>query len=231
VVFKGSTIGGSDSALPKKTRSRSLWRKTMLKHRHTLRAPGVLPIRIQARLDVTTQHTFSWESTLMPEPKPGRVTLPQPADELPKGSCNLYLFPNVTLADTGRNVRLSGAQLQLLSELIVALARDKDCTMWDQTDEVGAYMIHALVVGNTFESLSLSERVLEAAPHLLQQVHMNHRSGIPLFTGESVLHIAAVNQQQVRRIVPCFVRYFFAIQFSSHATGVRFSRNRRCSAA
>lgn len=196
LVFKGSTIGGGDTALPEKSRTRSLWRKTMLKHRHTLRVPDVLPIRIQARLDVTMQHTFSWDSTLMPKPKPGCPISPE--DELPKGSCNLYLFPNVTLADTGRKMRLSGTRLQLLSELIVALARDADCTMWDQADEVGAYMIHALVVGNTLESLSLSQRIFEASPRLLLQVHVNHRGGMPLFTGESVLHIVAVNQQQVR---------------------------------
>jgi len=63
-------------------------------------------------------------------------------------------------------------------------------------DQVGAFVIHALMVGNSKESLDLSWKLYQSVPSLLTQLHVNHRDGFPLFAGESALHIACVNDQE-----------------------------------
>ena len=66
-----------------------------------------------------------------------------------------------------------------------------------QPDAVGALPIHAITVANTDEAVALSGELNEAMPdRLLGQVHVLHRAGFPLFTGESSLHICCVNKRE-----------------------------------
>ena len=68
--------------------------------------------------------------------------------------------------------------------------------MFDAPDKVGAYPIHALLVGNTEESLSAVWQLMEANPTLLEQTHATSSFGLQLFNGESSLHVAAVNKRE-----------------------------------
>lgn len=92
-------------------------------------------------------------------------------------------------------IRASGAQLRALDQLLLSKTLDSSSSFMHTPDLVGAFVIHALMVGNSDESLALCWKILQANPELLNQVHVRHRAGIPLFTGESCLHIAAVNHR------------------------------------
>ena len=65
----------------------------------------------------------------------------------------------------------------------------------DVPDEVGAYAIHGLAVCNTPESVALVIELYRQRPALMKHLHTSHRAGIPLFVGESTLHIFAVNER------------------------------------
>jgi hypothetical protein len=147
--------------------------------------PAYQPARVGVRLDSSKQHTITWEAPLT---SADRVVLPA-------GKICLYLYPTVTLAASGQSLSASGDALAALEELILAAcASGRGFEL--ATDEVGAYVQHAIVVANTSEALRLAERLFCAQPALLRQVHGKHRTlRIPLFTGESALHILAVNRR------------------------------------
>jgi hypothetical protein len=113
---------------------------------------------------------------------------------LPDGSCNLYTFPNIRTPENPRGVEPTATGLRILKRLLLELAASTPALTLP--DQVGAFAIHALMVCNTEASLELAMELIEAQPHMLTQVHVNHRSGEPVFTGESCLHIAAVNKRE-----------------------------------
>lgn len=137
-------------------------------------------------LDTSGQHTLSWSAPIALKGE----------QALPPGSCNMYLFPAVILAD-GTALVPEGAQLAALKALVVGMTTDPSCNFAKTPDEVGAFPIHAVTVANTEEAINLSEMMFVANPKLLlPQVHAMHRAGFPLFTGESSLHICCVNRRE-----------------------------------
>ena len=150
-----------------------------------LQVAGVSPKELNVRLDTTGQNTLVWDEAL--EAADGSATLPQ-------GSANLYLFPAIT-TDDGATVEAEGGMLQILQALLLAVCTETD--IFDcQADVVGAMPLHSLMVANTPAAIETCRRVYTANPRLLLQLHRKHRAGFPLFTGESTLHICAVNQQE-----------------------------------
>ena len=155
------------------------------------------PSSFEISLDVSGQTMLIWKSPLALA-----SAKDDPESVLPPGQCNLYTFPTVVIDPKAllmqrqvTNFRASGAQLQILEKILIYKATDAKSRFFHSPDLVGAYLTHALVVGNTEKSLSLACKIFEANPSLLAQVHTKHRSGLPLFVGESNLHIAAVNQR------------------------------------
>ena len=146
---------------------------------------GVEPKSIGVCLDFSGQHTLTWDKTLTFE-----------GEELPAGSCNLYVFPACTDAKDGLPFAPTGSALTAFTNLLIALALDEDCLVMRTVDQVGAYVMHAITVCNTPQSLSVSWEVYKAVPRLLLQLHEFHRAGFPLFFGESTLHICCVNKRE-----------------------------------
>ena len=153
----------------------------------TISAPGLQPNSFQIFLDTIGQHTISWACDLTLKGAKGSAEA-----TLPPGSCNLYLFPTVTLT-TGEIIKPDGKKFDALKELCVSMATDPQCDFFQTPDVVGAYPMHAILVANTDPALEAIEAIFKAAPKLLSQVHTDHRAGFPLFNGESCLHICAVN--------------------------------------
>ena len=152
---------------------------------YTLDAPALEPSKLKVFLDVIGQTTISWGSPIALNGVGG--------SELPAGACNLYLFPTVTLT-SGTTMRPEGRQLDTLKALLVCIATDPSCDFVETPDVVGAFPIHALLVANTDASIALVELMIRIAPtRLITQTHTDHRAGFPLFTGESNLHVCAVN--------------------------------------
>lgn len=139
------------------------------------------------------QHTITWTTAIDESPDNDISGID---DGLPEGgSCNLYIFPTIKTPREPRGERPSYAGIRLLKRILIFLAENTEC--FEEPDEVGAFPIHALVVCNTPESLELSMELFARVPALLKQVHVKHRAGIPLFCGESSLHICAVNKREV----------------------------------
>ena len=173
-----------------------------------LHTSSLAPKRLAVVLDVNTQHTLSWTHNIGPTAEglaPGGPLANlgmNRDDELPAGSCNLYLYPEVVV-EGGQSARYpmgrfraEGAQLQLLNRMLLEIALSPGSAFFETPDQVGAFVIHALMVCNTRESLDLSWKIYKAVPSLLKQLHVDHRDGFPLFSGESALHICCVNKQE-----------------------------------
>ena len=95
---------------------------------------------------------------------------------------------------SGTTMQPEGRQLDTLKALFVCIATDTSCDFVETPDVVGAFPIHALLVANTDASIALVELMIRIAPtRLITQTHTDHRAGFPLFTGESSLHVCAVN--------------------------------------
>ena len=152
-----------------------------------LELESTLPATVIARMDRTGQHTLSWQQPIYENAGDA-----EPA--LPVGMCNLYLYPSIRTALEPRGYRTGPAGLRVLRRMLIALATTTH--ELNEPDEVGAFAIHALVVCNTPESLDLSMELFELQPALMSQLHVKHRAGFPLFTGESSLHILAVNKHE-----------------------------------
>ena len=146
----------------------------------TVQTPKLSAESVALTLDTSGQHTLSWTEPL---------SLKGSGDALPAGSCNLYLFPAVN------GTPVSGELLSVLQELLLAADVDESSKLFDVSDAVGAFPIHAVTVANTNDAIVMSGMLLEAKPSLLTQVHAMHRAGFPLFTGESSLHICCVNKR------------------------------------
>ena len=95
-----------------------------------------------------------------------------------------------------RKYRCEGKQLQALHLLLKAIFLSESEMMSTLSDEVGAFPVHALVVANNPEALELAAEIFEANPLLLTTLHTTTRLGLPLFLGESILHILCVNQRE-----------------------------------
>ena len=108
------------------------------------------------------------------------------------------------------------------------MATDPTCKLMAVPDLVGAFPLHAIIVANTSESTVLAADIYRANPRLLMQVHVLHRAGFPLFTGESSLHIAAANEQETLlcTLIELAVQHLTADEartlFRSQASGVFF---------
>jgi hypothetical protein len=214
--------------------------RLITKHPLELKTSSLAPRRLEVVLDVESQHTLSWTHSVGPTAKglaPGGPLANLGVDrddELPAGSCNLYLFPEVIVkgGKTARypmgRFRAQGAQLQLLNQLLTEIALYPGSALFGTPDQVGAFIIHALVVCNSRESLDLSWKLYQAVPSLLKQLHVNHRAGFPLFTGESAFHICCVNKQEelLCLMLDLAVRKLSAAELEtllrSQATGVFF---------
>ena len=150
---------------------------------------------VLVEFDCTGQHTISWTVPLFlrSEPNVG----------LPPGKCNLYMFSTIVPVEGGDGRPLGAEEAEVLMQLLLLLAADAGKTgddektsLFDIPDKVGAYPIHAILVGNTDESLKAVWRLMEAVPALLEQTHTTSSFGLPLFNGESSLHVAIVNGRE-----------------------------------
>ena len=173
------------------------------------------------------------------------LELPTEADlvhTLPRGSCNLYVFPTSTSKEYPKGSRPSAGGLRILQQIVLQLAvstcafeqpdevsprivtgstcqYQTPAVRWhrgrapnprprgrgaclrcshvsNRTRQVGAYPIHSLLVCNSPESVALAMELYAKKPSLLPLVHVQHRSGLPLFVGESSLHVLAVNRHE-----------------------------------
>ena len=176
--------------------------------------------RVEATLDTTAQHTLSWKSSITFD-----------GATLPTASCNLYTFPLCCAlggSNDGIKFTPTGGQLKVLKQLLVALAIDEACPFFFQQDEVGAFVMHAIVVCNTEPALELSAEIYRRVPKLLTQTHVLHRAGFPLFTGESSFHICCVNRREdllcelLQLALDNLTRQEVAVVLGSQATGVFF---------
>ena len=113
---------------------------------------------------------------------------------LPAGSCNLYKFPTATSKDYPNGSHPSAGGLRILHQIVMKIALDESA--FAHPDEVGAYPIHALIVCNSPESLVLGMEIYHKVPAMLPLLHVNSRAGVPIFVGESSLHILAVNRHE-----------------------------------
>jgi hypothetical protein len=175
---------------------------------------------VEATLDTTAQHTLSWKSSITFD-----------GATLPTASCNLYTFPLCCAlggSNDGIKFTPTGGQLKVLKQLLVALAIDEACPFFFQQDEVGAFVMHAIVVCNTEPALELSAEIYRRVPKLLTQTHVLHRAGFPLFTGESSFHICCVNRREdllcelLQLALDNLTRQEVAVVLGSQATGVFF---------
>lgn len=164
------------------------------------------PKAIQVTLDTSGQHTLSWSVPVRMRGEPDTAS-----STLPIGTCNLYLFPSFTPRVTKTDARVDETipslaqskvsptppQLAALRAIFVGLAADPSCDLCSQPDSVGAFPIHAITVANTDDSVSLAEAMIDARPRLLLQGHVMLRANnLPLFTGETSLHICCVNRRE-----------------------------------
>ena len=178
-----------------------------------LKVAGVMPSKVDCSLDTVGQHTIQWQGpiAIKGETPAGKGKTRRSSvmsdltsgNSLPTGSCNLYTYPTITVEAIGedgkvaeRKYKVEGAQLQALHHLVRAIFLSKTEALSRSSDEVGAFPIHALVVGNTPEALELATEIFEAKPSLLTILHTTSRAGLPLFCGESTLHILCVNQRE-----------------------------------
>ena len=87
-TFQRKAKGGS---------SASRWSALSFKHERTIQVSSLLPHEVVVTLDVSGQHTLSWKTPL----RSARAG-PNISEDvrLPRGSCNLYLYPAfVTLGE------------------------------------------------------------------------------------------------------------------------------------
>jgi hypothetical protein len=172
---------------------------------------------VQTTLDTSGQHLLTWNSSIMLD----GVTLPA-------ASCNLYQFPLCSPVASGPQFMPSGTQLEALKQLLIALATDELCPFFTTPDEVGALIMHAFVVGNTETSLELAAEIYRKVPKLVAQTHAMHRGGVPLFVGESSLHICCVNRREdllcelLQIALDNLSRKEVAALLSSQASGIFF---------
>lgn len=115
------------------------------------------------------QHTLEWSESLNLD-----------KTSIPPGSLNLYTYPG----------GFSGPELALLKRVLLHMASSAP-QLFDVPDPVGAYVIHALIVCNTEESLELSFAILDMLPRLVLQTH-----DAPIFTGEGSIHILCANRRE-----------------------------------
>jgi hypothetical protein len=115
------------------------------------------------------QHTLEWSAPL-------RLG----STYISPGALNLYTYPGP----------YSGTQVALLRRVLLEMAR-RSPRLFEMPDPVGAYVIHALIVCNTEESLEISFAILDLLPRLVLLRH-----DAPIFTGEGSLHILCANRRE-----------------------------------
>ena len=157
---------------------RGAWRKaaSLARAQRTVDADGV------AKIDLAAVHTAHRAEELT----------------LPAGSCNLYAFPLVKTSREPRGSHPTAAGLRTLKKIVLALYSQTGCL--DCEDQVGAQPVHALAVCNVPEAISLVVDLYRLRPQLMSRVHTSTRTGMPLFLGESVLHILAVNKREAELV-------------------------------
>lgn len=157
------------------------------------------PVRVV--LDSTGQHTLKWS-----EPLCMGSTL------VPPNSLNLYTYPG----------KFAAPELAVIRKVLLEIAREAP-TLYEQPDPVGAFVIHALCVCNTPESIAITVDLIMVQPKLLLQSH----AGEP-FSGETLLHIACANRREALgiRFVELGLRYFdqevIRVWLNQQALGVFF---------
>lgn len=152
---------------------------------------GLQPSTLLVSFDIDAPHTLSWEEDVH-QPDSSKATIDvidgHVVPVLPKGSCCLYVFPKVTTEwdPTGSNASEDG--VRVLRQILSCLASKTNA--FQVPDPVGAFPIHALVVCNSPQSLQVSMSLYREHPQWLMQVH----AAAGPFSGESALHILAVNK-------------------------------------
>jgi hypothetical protein len=213
-------VNGDDKPPSRLSRHQTAMLKVEEPHKshHVALIGNICPV--EATLDTTAQHTLSWKSSITFD-----------GATLPTASCNLYTFPLCCAlggSNDGIKFTPTGGQLKVLKQLLVALAIDEACPFFFQQDEVGAFVMHAIVVCNTEPALELSAEIYRRVPKLLTQTHVLHRAGFPLFTGESSFHICCVNRREdllcelLQLALDNLTRQEVAVVLGSQATGVFF---------
>lgn len=190
--------------------------------------------------DFTSQHTISWKTSIC-------ILVNGMATELKPGSCNLYTYPKVTWAKpqvTGKSslfavIRgaeaaaakatevLDGDKLQVLTEVLLAIARDRrEREILRLPDWSGANSVLGLLVSNTPAAIDVCTRIFEIWPELMAQPHIV--GTVNLFVGENLFHVLAANAQEqalVRLIQLAYERLnrdLLRECFTSQATGPFF---------
>ena len=138
-------------------------------------------------LDCTGQHVLHWYD---------RLWVPSKAETVGPGTCNLYKFPTLTLHDEGERSskveeteKVDGVRLEILSHFLLVL---DEADVFNETDGVGAYPIHGLLVCNTKPSVDIALQLIRHHPALLLRVH--EPPGV--FEGENCFHIVIVNRHE-----------------------------------
>ena len=108
---------------------------------------------------------------------------------MPPGECNLYGFPRCTFGKR-KGVLPDDSQLVVLFRLLKRCALPSR-RIFFRRDPSGACPIHALLIANNPEALSLCLQMYAHVPSLLMQTH-----GPGLFAGESGLHVLAANRRE-----------------------------------
>ena len=125
------------------------------------------------------QHTIAWKKPLVDDD----------GTTLPAGECNLYAFPRCNL---GKRVGVVPDDMQLvLLFRLLKLSALPSKRLFFRRDSSGACPIHALLIANNPEALSLCLQVYAQVPSLLMQTH-----GPGFFAGESGLHVLAANRRE-----------------------------------
>ena len=131
--------------------------------------------------------------------------------DLPAGSCCFYLYPSVQHARK-RAAKVTGVALKLLEKIICAFAAQEPAR-FNIVNNVGGYPIHALMICNTDESLDLALRLMQRRAEWLILPYANSPP-LHLFTGETILHVAAANDREdiFVRIVEIATRFWQAYE-------------------
>ena len=186
---------------------------------------GTEPAVFMVRVDTSGQHTIHWSDNIVEvdtdvdvikystqwlkrarrhqvQPTiadaPSGVTSQEVQNTLPAGSCNLYNFPIIKTSTDPKGRHPTATELRILHRIMIALYMQSGCL--DRPDEVGAYPVHALAVSNVPESIALVVELHRQRPDLMTLMHVGHRSGVPVFVGETTLHIFAVNEREAEFI-------------------------------
>ena len=122
----------------------------------------------------SSQHEFHWDAV--------QSVIDGVSVSIPAGSFNMQ-GSAIPFSDSENML-----QLELFQQLLAATLTAGEHDMWVEADHFGSMPIHALTLSNRDLSIAFVIRAARSRPELLCQQHLP-----PIFTGETCLHILAVN--------------------------------------